>query len=357
MNNTKQSFSILLLFISILFMQSCFSHSSFETDIKGNKTRIDTLPEEQKEEMRKNIATSLCSSLNRYKLISGDKIEIMYHTASATEVNAYILRVNDKIRVEFLQHSDMNRIHTIRPDGKITLSRKGDILAAGLKPEELSRHIAKSFSDIFRNPRVTVFVETFFSKLFELKQNIQNSTHGQSKVVTVGSDGYIYLPLLKHGLLARGKTIDYLKYEVDKEYKAHFNNLNISLIIDSIAGNQIFVLGEVKQPGSFKSTRPLTVLHAISKSGGITEKGSLDAVKVLYWNDSNKATLRTINLLNVMNKLKIEEDLIVSNNSVIFVPKSGIAKANKFVDQYIRQLFLFNGTGMSVSYEINKYKP
>ncbi len=339
-----------------MFMQSCSSHHSFETDVKGNKIKIADLPEEQKEQMRKNIATSLCSSLNRYTLVSGDKIEIMYHTASATEVDDYILRVNDRIRIEFLQHSDMNRINTIRPDGKITLSRKGDIKAAGLKPEELSRNIAKSFSDTFKNPGVTVFVETFFSKLIELKQNIQNSSHGQSKVITVGSDGYIYLPLLKNGILARGKTLDYLKNEVNKEYKMHFNNLNLSLIIESIAGNQIFVLGEVKKPGSFKSSRPLTVLQAIAKSGGITEKGSLEAIRVLYWNNSNKAALRTVNLLNVMEKLKLEEDLLVSNNSVIFVPKSGIAKANKFVDQYIRQLFLFNGSGIGVSYEINRYK-
>ena len=42
---------------------------------------------------------------------------------------------------------------------------------------------------------------------------------------------------------------------------------------------------------------------------------------------------------------------------MVYVSPSSITDANRFVDQYIRQLFLFNGTSFGVIYEIDKLKP
>jgi hypothetical protein len=57
-----------------------------------------------------------------------------------------------------------------------------------------------------------------------------------------------------------------------------------------------------------------------------------------------------------MNKLKMEEDIIVPNNSVIYVPKTGIAKADLWVDQYIAQLLLWKGESASLGFNYDLFR-
>jgi hypothetical protein len=38
---------------------------------------------------------------------------------------------------------------------------------------------------------------------------------------------------------------------------------------------------------------------------------------------------------------------------IVYVPKSAIAKANKFVQQYIEDLLLFRGVSLGFSYELH----
>jgi hypothetical protein len=40
-------------------------------------------------------------------------------------------------------------------------------------------------------------------------------------------------------------------------------------------------------------------------------------------------------------------------DDVIFVPKSAIAQLNKFVDEVIRGVLMFNGWGFGFSYRVN----
>jgi polysaccharide export outer membrane protein len=272
----------------------------------------------------------------------------MYHIGLTTEAEDYRLGVSDEINVEFFFHPQINRTLVIRPDGKITLPIKGDIRAAGLKPQELAAAINNQFSDILNNPQVIVIVNKYSSKIAELQKAITNSPRGQAKMMMVGPDGNIYLPMLK-GIKAAGKTIDELKEDVTKEYRREFNNLQVSFLIESITGNRIFVFGEVRTPGVITSGKPLTAVQAIASAGGILPTGSWEKVKVMHWNDKNETELRTVNVNNVMMNMKLEEDLILPPNSVVYIPKTTIAKLDQFVDQYITQLFLFNGTALSIT--------
>jgi len=123
--------------------------------------------------------------------------------------------------------------------------------------------------------------------------------------------------------------------------------LQISLLIESITGSRVFVFGEVRNPGVLTSGKPLTAVQAIASAGGILPTGSWEKVKVMHWDSKNETSLRTVNINNVMMDMKLEEDLILPANSVVFVPKTTIAKVDQFIDQYIKQLFLLNGTSLS----------
>ncbi|HOJ42612.1 MAG TPA: polysaccharide biosynthesis/export family protein [Syntrophorhabdaceae bacterium] len=310
---------------------------------------IADLPEGEKTKLRQNLVKEIKEGLTKYRLSPGDMLEVMYHISWVSEAQDYRLGINDEINVDFYYHPQLNRTVVVRPDGRITLPIKGDFMAAGLKPAELAEVIKKTFSDILNDPVVTVSVSKYSSKIFELQKAITNAPRGQAKLVTVGPDGNVYLPMLR-GLKASGKTIDELRDIINNEYRHEFNNLSVSILIERIVGNRIFVFGEVQRPGAIPVDKPMTVVQAIAATGGILPTGSMEFVKLMFWNDKNEPVLKTINLKNIMNELKFEEDMIIPNNSVIFVPKTTIAKMNQWVDQYIKQLFLWQGENLGFSY-------
>lgn len=307
------------------------------------------LTEAERVRLRGEIADQLRDGLNDYKLAPGDSLEIMYHISLATEVNDYRLGVNDEVTVDFFLHPQINRTVLVRPDGKITLPIKGDFRAAGLTPVELAASIRKEFSDILNNPRVTVQVNKYSSKIAELQKAITNAPRGQAKFCTISPDGRVYLPLLR-GIKAANRTVDELQAAINEAYRQEFNNLEISILLEGIAGNRVFVFGEVPKPGPFQMNKPMTVLQIVASVGGTLPTGSQEHVKVLYWNEKNEPVIRTVNLVNIMNCLELEEDMIVPGNSVIFVPKTTIAKLDQFMDQYIKQLFLYQGSYLSFTY-------
>lgn len=343
-------------FLIILFINGCSSDSGITSGLKRTQSgetvqlrETNNLTEAEKNKLRQNLIKEVREGFTFYRLSPGDMLEVMYHLSLVSEAQDYRIGVNDELNIDFYYHPQVNRTVVVRPDGKITLPVKGDFKAAGFKPTELAEIIKNQFSDIYNSPIVTVSVNKFSSKMTELQKAITNAPRGQAKLVSIGPDGNVYLPLLK-GIKAAGKTIDELRDIINKEYRYEFNNLNVSILIESITGNRVFVFGEVPRPGPLQMRRPLTLLQLFAEVGGYLPTSAMDQVKIMYWNEKNEPILRTVNLFNIMNNLKLEEDMVVPNNSVIYVPKTGIAKLNQWVDQYIRQLFLWQGESLGFSY-------
>jgi polysaccharide biosynthesis/export protein PslD len=353
--STIRSLCYLLFILALsMFAMACAATRTTQKVVDGTVTAIDEISDSEKSKLRMGIAKDIREGLNAYRLSPGDVVEVMYHLQLAAEAQDYRIGVNDELNVDFYYQPGINRTVVVRPDGKITLPLKGDYSAAGMRPVQLASVIAESYSDILNNPVVTVTVNKYSSKITELQKAITNAPRGQAKIVTVGPDGSIYLPLLRP-VRAAGKTIEELKDAITAEYRFDFNNLNVSVLIESMVGNRTFVFGEIQRPGPLQMAKPMTVLQAVAMAGGVLPTGSLEKVKILYWDEKNQPILRTINLQNVMFKLRVEEDIIVPNNSVIFVPRTTIARMDRWVDQYIKQLFLWQGEVASIGFGYQIY--
>jgi polysaccharide export outer membrane protein len=346
----------LLMIIIGIYIGGCSTDSGISSAVMRTSSgdtvklrEVDNLTDAEKNKLRQNLIKEVREGFTFYRLSPGDMLEVMYHLSLVSEAQDYRIGVNDELNIDFYYHPQVNRTLIVRPDGKITMPVKGEFHAAGLKPAELASVIKNKFSDIYNGPIVTVSVNKFSSKMTELQKAITNAPRGQAKLVSIGPDGNVYLPLLK-GIKAAGKTIDELRDTINNEYRYEFNNLNVSILIESITGNRVFIFGEVPRPGPVQMTRPLTLLQLFANVGGYLPTSAMDQVKIMYWNEKNEPILKTVNLYNIMNNLKLEEDMVVPNNSVIYVPKTGIAKLNQWVDQYIRQLFLWQGESLGFSY-------
>jgi polysaccharide biosynthesis/export protein PslD len=342
---------IILGLLSMLAVASCGpSTNSTIQQVGQDEVVVKELDDKTKAAMSQEILDGLKQGMTRYTLSPGDVLEIMYHIDLIKLNTPYQIGVQDEVNVEFQTHPGLNRTVVVRPDGAVTLPIKGDFEIGGETPKHSAEIIAKGYSDILRNPVVTVTVNKFSSKIFALQKAITNSPRGQAKRILVGPDGNINLPLLD-GIKAAGKTIDETKREIQMQYGKDFKNLEISLLLESIVGRQIFVFGQVHGPGKLKEEQPLTVAQAIARAGGVSNEGTVEHVKVLLISPDNKLIIRTVNLKRVLEEGRLEEDVLLPDNSIVYVPRTNAAKAGKWVDEYIRRILMWNGVGFTVSYD------
>jgi protein involved in polysaccharide export with SLBB domain len=73
----------------------------------------------------------------------------------------YRLGYGDVIAVKFFYNPQFDQTLTIRPDGRMTLPRLGEVLVAGMTPAQLDDLITEKYSEIIREPDVTVIVQQF----------------------------------------------------------------------------------------------------------------------------------------------------------------------------------------------------
>ncbi len=349
---TRTHFIILGLLAMLLASCGPSTNSTMQ-EVGQEEILVKELDEQTKAAMSQEILDGLKQGMTHYTLSPGDVLEIMYHIDLIKLNTPYQIGVQDEVNVEFQFHPGLNRTVVVRPDGMITLPIKGDFEIGGETPKKSAEIIAMGYSDILRNPVITVTVNKFSSKIFALQKAITNSPRGQAKRIPVGPDGILHLPLLD-GIKAAGKTIDEMKKEIQALYEKEFKNLEISLLVESIVGRQIFVFGQVLNPGKLKEDHPITVAQAVAEAGGVNGEGTVEHVKVLMISPDNKLIMRTVNLARIIEDGRLEEDVLLPDNSIVYVPKTNAAKTGQWVDEYIRRILTWNGVGFSFNYDVKK---
>lgn len=77
---------------------------------------------------------------------------------NAGPVDQYILGPNDVVQVSVWRNQDLSVSVPIRPDGRISVPLVGDVVAAGLTPEELADDVQDKLEQYIRQPQVSVVV-------------------------------------------------------------------------------------------------------------------------------------------------------------------------------------------------------
>jgi polysaccharide export outer membrane protein len=70
----------------------------------------------------------------------------------------YRIGVGDQLKIQVWKNPELSGDLPVRPDGKISQPLVGDIVAAGLSTEDLSKALTAKLSNFVRNPEVTVVV-------------------------------------------------------------------------------------------------------------------------------------------------------------------------------------------------------
>lgn len=112
--------------------------------------------------------------------------------------------------------------------------------------------------------RVAVFLLGEEQKNFELTVNVEGKVYvPPAGVITVG-----------------GLTLTDFRALLDRRLAAFFSNYTLEVMLLEPKQVQVFVAGEVRQPGKYYLSALQTVYDAVKAAGGPTEKGSLRDVRV-----------------------------------------------------------------------------
>jgi polysaccharide export outer membrane protein len=101
-----------------------------------------------------------------------------------------------------------------------------------------------------------------------------------SRSVPVRPDGWISLPLV-NDVRAAGLTPMELQAQLAARFTEYLSSPIVSVIVTSVYGFKVSVLGEVKSPGRYTFDGPATVLDAIASAGGFNEYASRDDTYLL----------------------------------------------------------------------------
>ncbi len=276
-----------------------------------------------------------------YTIGPGDTLEAFYYK-DYQRSTVYKLGLEDKIFINVVGHEKYSREVTILPDGTVSIPKYGVIKAEGLTISELDAVITDLHSKELNTPEVDVLMVRAQSRSNEFLNSLGKGQQlGGSVPVKVGADGIGVLPIIG-GVALQGLSLEEAQQEIMARYKRTLSNIAVTLNLSDSAQSYIAVIGEVRNPGVYSISSPVVPLHALALAGGGEPTADLEQIAVLRAgnNGAMKTILVSADETSAWEKNRLNNNYIMAGD-IVFVPSSGIADINVFIDQYVRKMLPF----------------
>lgn len=240
----------------------------------------------------------------------------------------YVIGPEDVLEIQVWERRDLNQTVFVRPDGRTSLPLVGEIAVAGKTVQELQDHLAEVYEKTVKGAVVTVLVRDIKSRPVYFVggfgrpgpiQLMRDLTLIQAISIVGGvhpaadaENGYVLrgdkrLPVDFVKLVQKGDLSQNLKLEPGDSVVAPVADL-------------IYVQGEVRAPGVVKYTSELTLLKAITQSGGLTPLAAPGRVELLRGKGEKRERMK-VDVDNIMRAPEENADVSLKPDDIIFVPQ------------------------------------
>jgi polysaccharide export outer membrane protein len=137
--------------------------------------------------------------------------------------------------------------------------------------------------------------------------------------VLIRSDGGMSFPLAGD-LMAAGLTPAELQAELETRLALVIPDATVSVAVQAINGNQVFVLGRVNRPGAYKFDRPLDVMQALSLAGGATEFADVNDIRILRRAATGQQLTYEFEYSRVARGELLEQNIVLESGDTLVVP-------------------------------------
>jgi protein involved in polysaccharide export with SLBB domain len=156
-----------------------------------------------------------------------------------------------------------------------------------------------------------------------------------NKTLTVQPDGRLYLTLAGSVMVA-DRTIGQAEAIITRAYASDLIRPDVSISVQAET-LKVFVGGEVSKPGVYDMPGDINALQAVILAGGFTPIAKRSQVVIIRRGPDGLAMLRTADLRKGMTDATV--DLVpLRRFDVVYVPRTGIAEAGLFVEQYFKDV-------------------
>ncbi len=220
---------------------------------------------------------------------------------SVSWTKRYTLGPGDVMDISLFSRPDLTRVDLfVEPDGDIDYLQATGIHAEGLTVDELRAKLEDALSAYYKRPRVMIAPKELHSKKYFILGKVEAAgaypmdhpvtlleAVAQAKGVELGlvEDKTVELCDYAHSFLLRGGRhvpVDFEKLFIDGDTRENVTlEPNDYIYMASAIANNIFILGDVRNPGSQGYVPTLSVTGAIALRGGFNDTAYRDRVLVL----------------------------------------------------------------------------
>ncbi len=204
----------------------------------------------------------------------------------------YLLGPDDVLDVTVSNHPDLNTTVTVRPDGKITLPRAGEVVAKGRSARDLAQDIQNRLAQSLNNAHVQILVKQARPRQVRIIGAVKTAgtyplqTGGHLLDLVAQAGGLSTKPTRISGRVIRAGNA--IAFDMGQASTEPGGASNVALRPDDLIvldakdyAKQITVMGSVKTPGAYDLEEGLTVMGLLAQAGGPLENAALRKAQVL----------------------------------------------------------------------------
>jgi protein involved in polysaccharide export with SLBB domain len=172
-----------------------------------------------------------------------------------------------------------------------------------------------------------------------------------NETVMVRPDGKISLQLVDEVDVV-GLSPAELDELLSKKYSRELRKPVLTVIVRSFSRQRVFVGGEVVRPGLISLSPGMQPIQAVFSAGGLRETANPDGAIIIRKGPDNKPIPQRLDLSDAMIGKGEGAEFELQPDDIVYIPKSGMAVANKFIDEFVRGILMFNGWSFGFSYQV-----
>jgi protein involved in polysaccharide export with SLBB domain len=175
------------------------------------------------------------------------------------------------------------------------------------------------------------------------------ATRGGAPSILVRPDGNITLEGVG-SIRAAGLTPEELSKVIVQKYSDRMKDPEVVVTIVQFAPRKIYVGGEVKNPGPVLITEGIvmTPMQALFDRGGFTDTAQKDSVILIRDGASGNPQIGRLDVNQAMENAAAEQ-ISLQPNDVLYIPMSGIGRADLWVRQHLREILPMELIGLGSS--------
>lgn len=141
---------------------------------------------------------------------------------------------------------------------------------------------------------------------------------GMQGDVLIRPDGKFSFPLAGD-IMAQGRSVEEIREILTDKLSTYIPDLVVSVAVLQVAGNKVFVIGQVNRPGEIVVNPQIDVMQALSMAGGMTAFAEVDAIKVLRRTAQGLITI-PFSYSDVEKGTNLEQNIMLKAGDVLVVP-------------------------------------